>query len=175
MGFFGFLRSGEFTLPAGTTFNPNLHLTPRDIQVDDIKKPTMLKVHLKSSKIDQERNGLDLFIGQTKNSLCPVVAMLRYLEVRGIDDGPLFREESRILLAKERLVQKVRQALELSGIDSFKYAGHSFRIGAATTAASKGISDAVIQILGRWRSDSFNKYIRTPRYSLAHTSQLLAQ
>ncbi len=30
--------------------------------------------------------------------------MLRYLEVRGIDDGLLFREESKIPLTKERLV-----------------------------------------------------------------------
>ncbi len=68
--------------------------------------------------------------------------MLRYLEVRGIDNGLLFREESKIPLTKERLVLKVRQALELLGIDSSKYAGHSFCIGAATTAASKGLSDA---------------------------------
>ncbi len=86
--------------------------------------------------------------------------MLRYLE--GIDDGPLFREESKIPLTKERLVLKVRQALELSGIDSSKYAGHSFRIRAATTAASKGLSDTVIQILGRWRSDSFNRSSEHP-------------
>ncbi len=76
----------------------------------------MLKVHLKSSKTDQERKRVDLFIGQTKNSLCPVVAMLQYLEVRGIDDGPPFREESKIPFTKERLVLTVRQALEYAGL-----------------------------------------------------------
>ena len=33
-----------------------------------------------------------------------------------------------------------------------KYSGHSFRIGAATTAAAKGIEDCIIKILGWWES-----------------------
>ena len=142
--------------------------------MDNLLNPTMLRVHLKSSKMDQERRGVDLFIGRTGNSLCPVVAMLRYLEMRGVDDGPLFREQNEAPLTKDRLVVKVRLTLQLAGIDPSNYAGHSFRIGAATTAASKGISDSVIQLLGRWKSDSFNRYNRTPTHSLAHTSQLLA-
>ncbi len=139
--------------------------------MDNLLNLTMLRVHLKSSKMDQERRGVDLFIGRTGNSLCTVVAMVRYLEM---DDGPLFREQNEAPLTKDRLVVKVRLTLQLAGIDPSNYAGHSFRIGAATTAASKGISDSVIQLLGRWKSDSFNRYNRTPTHSLAHTSQLFA-
>ena len=46
------------------------------------------------------------------------------------------------------------------GLDSSKYKGHSFRIGAATFAASCGFSDAQIRAMGRWKSDVFRKYIR---------------
>ena len=168
LGFFAFW---EFT---GSNFDRTIHLTSRDIAVDSLQSPTMLKVRLKASKTDPTKRGVDLFIGRTWNSLCPVVALLRYLAVRGVDDGPLFREQNGAPLSRQSLVKKVRRSLQRAGIDPSLYAGHSFRIGAATTAASRGISDATIQILGRWSSDSYTRYIRTPRQTLASMSQLLA-
>ena len=174
LGFFAFMRSGELTVPTGSIFDCTIHLTPRDITVDDLQRPTMLKIHVKSSKTDPTRKGVDLFVDRTGNSLCPVVAMLRYLSMRGIDDGPLFREGNGNPLSWQNLIAKVRQALQQAGVDPSHYSGHSFRIGAATTAASRSISDATIQILGRWSSDSYTRYIRTPRQNLASMSQLLA-
>ena len=84
------MRSGELTVQTGSIFDCTVHMTPRDITVDDLHRPTMLKIHVKSSKTDPTRKGVDLFVGRTWNSLCPVVAMLWYLSMRGIDDGPLF-------------------------------------------------------------------------------------
>ena len=43
---------------------------------------------------------------------------------------------------------KVRSALSILGYDASVYAGHSFRIGAATRAAEQGIEDLVIKMLG---------------------------
>ena len=77
LGFFAFMRSGELTVPTGSIFDCTIHLTPRDITVDDLQRPTMLKIHVKSSKTDPTRKGVDLFVSRTGNSLCPVVAMLR--------------------------------------------------------------------------------------------------
>ena len=174
IGFFAFMRSGEITVPKGTHFNPEIHLTPKDISVDNVHNPAVLKIRLKVSKTDQARQGIDLFVGRTCNSLCPVVAMMKYLAVRGIDEGPLFREANGTPLYRRNLVAHVKLALQQAGLNSSHYAGHSFRIGAATAAASRGINNATIQMLGRWASDSYTRYIRTPRQNLASLSQCLA-
>ena len=37
---------------------------------------------------------------------------------------------------------------------------HSFRIGGASAALTAGLLDALIRIMGRWSSDSYQKYLR---------------
>ncbi len=75
LGFFAFLRSGELTTTDGRAFDPTTQLTPMDISFDSINNPSMLKVRLKSSKINQTQQGTDIYVGRTHNHLCPVVAM----------------------------------------------------------------------------------------------------
>ena len=58
-------------------------------------------------------------------------------------------------------------------MDEKGYSTHSFRIGAATTVKDVGISDAHIQMLGRWKSEAYKLYIRTPRSQLAKYSKLM--
>ena len=41
------------------------------------------------------------------------------------------------------------------------YTGHSFRRGAATSARLAGLSEEEIQLLGRWKSNSYRLYIET--------------
>ena len=41
-------------------------------------------------------------------------------------------------LTREVFVSKVREALSEAGLDPLKFAGHSFRIGAPSTAVSQG-------------------------------------
>ena len=54
----------------------------------------------------------------------------------------------------------LKNLLEFCGLSSEVFEGHSFRIGAATSAAFRGESDAPIRAAGRWSSDAFRKYIR---------------
>ena len=171
--FFGFLRAGEITIPSDNSFDSGAHLSFKDVSVDDVANPSLVKVRIKASKTDPFRRGIDVFVGRTESELCPVSAVLAYMVVRGPGEGPFFRFKDGRPLTRERFVQHVRRALGRAGIDCNSYAGHSFRIGAATTAARRGVSDATIKMLGRWKSTAYQLYIRTPRDQLARVSQVL--
>ena len=85
---------------------------------------------------------------------------------------PMFIRENGTPLTRVYLVAAVRSALSQAGINVQGYSGHSFRIGAAAAAA--GLSDSLIQSLGRWKSSAFMTYIQTPPEQLiAVSSQLL--
>ena len=172
--YFGFFRFGEITLPSTTAFDPTRHLAWGDIAMDNRLAPMMLKVHLKRSKSDQLGKGVDVFVGRTDTPLCPVSAVLSYIMVRGTTAGPFFKFSSGTPLTKACFVSEVRRALEAVGLPYQDFARHSFRIGAATTAAKAGLEDSVIRALRRWNSNAYLSYIRTPREQLAQISNVLA-
>ena len=126
-----------------------IHRRTSDIAVDDSKRPSLLRITIKQSKTDPLRKCVDIFVGWMGTDLSPVAALLSYLSVRGSSPGPLFILSDGRLLIRSRFVDRVREALTKAGIDQSKYSGHSFRIGAATTAAAKGMEDCIIKTLGQ--------------------------
>ena len=116
LGFFAFLRSGKMTSPAGGNFDAKYHVTPT--AVDSIEDPSFIQVSLKESKTDQARQGIKLCVGRTHKELCPVVAMLTYLAVRGFDHGLLFKTEQELPLACAKLINLLKSALTAAGIDA---------------------------------------------------------
>lgn len=172
--FFGFFRAGEITIPTAKAFDPKIHLSWGDIAVDDITKPSVLQVSLKRSKCDQFGQGVKVYIGRTGDMLCPVAAVLSFMASRGSGEGPFFRFSNGQPLTKGKFTDHIRQALRGLGLPYQDFAGHSFRIGAATAAANAGIEDSIIRTLGRWNSSAFLIYIRTPRERLAQLTQTIA-
>lgn len=150
-----------------TIFDPTAHLTFSDVSVDDPKRPAILFLNLKKSKTDPFRRGVRLTVGSTQNELCPVSAMLAYLALRGPGDGPLFRWQDGSPLTQSKLVVAIRDVLTRANLPSKDFAGHSFRIGAATTAASMGVEDSLIQTLGRWKSSAYLLYVRLEPTSIS--------
>ena len=77
-------------------------------------------------------------------------------------------------LTRQRFVVALKEVLQQVGIDYFKYSGHSFCIGAATTAAARGIQDSLLKTMGRWKSAAYQLYVRTPQAEMVAVSSTLA-
>ena len=172
--FFGFFRLGELLQSSGAEFNPRLHLSWGDMAIDNHQAPRMVKFHLRQSKTDQLGRGVDIIIGRTGCEICPVAALLSYAVIRGTQPGPFFLKSTNRPLLKQAFVTEIRSILSTLGFPADQYAGHSFRIGAATSAALAGVEDSTIQLLGRWQSAAFLRYIRTPQEELASVATAMA-
>ncbi|CAI8044613.1 hypothetical protein GBAR_LOCUS24725, partial [Geodia barretti] len=131
--------------------------SPQDVAVDDREHPTLIRIHIKSSKTDPFRHGVDIYLGRTGKDLYPVGALLAFMAVRPARQGPLFVYTDGTPLTRDRLVETVHRTLQQAG-----YSGHSFRIGAATAVAHAGLEDSVVKMLGRWESSAYQRYIKTP-------------
>ena len=140
-------RSGETTI--SSTYDPSVHLSLSNLVADRAVDTTVISLNIKQSKTDQGRISIKVIVRKTGDYICPVSALLRYLTRRGSKLGALFICEDESPLTKTKFVDEVRSALNKAGHPAQDFAGHSFRIGAATTAATAGLQDSAIQILGR--------------------------
>ena len=116
---------------------------------------------IKCSKTGPSRKGCFIFLGCGSFPLCPVVSLLNYLHLRGPGAGPLFVYRDGTPLSRSRLSSFLQTTLQSAGVPG-KFSGHSFRIGAATTAATRGVPDHLIKTMGRWSSEACLLYVRTP-------------
>ena len=173
LAFFGFLRCSEFTIPSQDTFDDAVHLSFKDISVDDWENPKVIAIRIKQSKTDPFRKGVTLMLGKTDDMVCPVSGLLPYLAIRGSKHGPLFIMANKHYLTPPLFRTSLHQILKSSGLSTQEYNTHSFRIGSATSAKAAGISDLHIKMLGRWQSDAYQSYIKTSPEDLAKYSKLL--
>lgn len=172
LAFFGFLRISEFT--GSSAFDPTVHLMASDICFQQLaNQVNEMQVNIKSSKTDPFRKGVQLSIGKTGSHICPIAAMQKYLHYSNPLSGPLFQYKSGRYLSRSRFTEEIRCLLEQGGYKSKEFAGHSFRIGVATTAASANFPPWLIKALGRWASDCYEIYVQTPKETLVGASKKL--
>lgn len=125
---------------------------------------------LRRSKTDQEGAGRTVFIPYARGSRCPVKLLKKWLELAGIDRGPLFRPINRHdkvvgckALTPQSVALIVKTAVRLMAGDeaAMMVAGHSLRAGYCTEAATVGLQSYQIREQTGHRSDvTLARYIR---------------
>jgi len=168
LAFFGFLRSSEYVAPTTSKFTENT-LLYEDIVISKNKAT----VKIKSSKTDPFRQGCLIRLAATNSPLCPVSALHHHMISHPTKRGPLFTYHDKTFLTQKRLNNIIKEAFS-SSIRTESVSSHSFRIGAATTAAAAGIPSWLIQQLGRWNSDCFRIYTKIPNETIQHTAAILS-
>ena len=78
-----------------------------------------------------------------------ILHRVEYLSLRGNTPGPLFLNSDISPVSRTHFAELLSVSLKACGLDSTRYKGHSFRNGAASFAAERGMSDAQIRALGR--------------------------
>ena len=131
--------------------------------------PYSLKSALRKSKTDPFREGVTIRIGPNSSKVCPVQAMQRYLALRPTIPGPLFRFADGTFLTRSFILLLLTACFPNVDLNT-----HSFRIGGASTAASVGIPDSAIQMLGRWASNAYRRYLHFSDNSIREFSHLMA-
>ena len=124
--------------------------------------PYMIKLTITDFQHNTSRKPFEILIEhEAAMPFCPVQGLINYCHLPGVQPGPLFCHQNLEPITVFQFNTELFRCLTFCGLDTKKYKGHSFRIGAASHAADKGFSDAQIRTLGRWKSDAFKSYIRS--------------
>lgn len=109
-----------------------------------------LTVHIAGSKTDQANKGEKVVMRRVERhpQVCPVRAIAQW---KHFDGSSLTRYQFQAVLKK---------GASVLGWKVNRFTSHSFRIGAATTAAVNGTPMRDIMALGRWGSQAVTKYVR---------------
>ena len=149
LGYFGFLRSAELTVPNLASFTSAIHLSVADIAVDTSISLSCLCVRIKASKTDPFRKGCFIRTYWLWKPLIVCSSCNAGISFTSVSfaSGPLFLLQNGQLLSRTILTGWLWQIMSTSGIPG-NLSSHSFHIGAATIVAQNGVPEHLIQVLG---------------------------
>ena len=130
--------------------------------------PEGLKLSIRRSKTDQFGEGFMKALPYFDSSkYCPVVSLKKLLDLSKIKSGPVFRRFIKgSKLSENRLTDQtvallIKEYLNLAGIDSKNFSGHSLRSGFATSAAESGAEERnIMAMTGHKSTEMVRRYIK---------------
>ena len=130
--------------------------------------PEGLKINIKRSKTDQFGEGFTKALPYFDSSqYCPVISLKNWLNISKITSGPVFRRFLKgSKLSENRLTDQtvailIKEYLNLAGINSKNYSGHSLRSGFATSAAESGVEERnIMAMTGHKSTEMVRRYIK---------------
>ena len=130
--------------------------------------PEGVKINIKRSKTDQFGEGFTKALPYFDSSqYCPVISLKKWLDISKITSGPVFRRFLKgSKLSENRLTDQtvailIKEYLNLAGINSKNYSGHSLRSGFATSAAESGVEERnIMAMTGHKSTEMVRRYIK---------------
>ena len=145
MDYHGLLKVSEYTSTAPAKQLPldRVHLSANSATVD-----------LPFTNTCQYGQGTKVTVARTDTFTCPVAAIKTYLRYWRMTPGVVFTHRTGHPLKATEVNSLLRVALPCLEISS-----HSLRVGGATTACKRGVTDQALKAAGRWKSTAYQKYV----------------
>jgi len=178
LGVFGLCRISEVATEKIREFDSTEHARRGDITIvrDHHGNLSSLEFFCRASKTDVFRRSVTIVVAAAEpgTPMCPVAAVARYLDATDFPGSePLFRIADGSFLTRGRVDSMIKDLAGRSGFDTTnaRWTTHSMRAGGATSLSFLGVPAHVIQLLGRWKSECFLRYLSIShdgRRDLAH-------
>lgn len=163
VAFGAFLRKANVCAASRSLSHVQRSLLRRDVVVDLAQYCLFVTLRFMKNSQYQESTHRVVIAGRHGHPLDPVWWWRSYVElVPAPPESAAFGYMSGgvyVPLVHTEFVRWVKQLLSRAGFDSSKYAGHSFRRGAASFSFLVGLPSFLIKELGAWRSQVYQVYL----------------
>lgn len=156
--FYGLARLGEL-IQASSNPTPNT-LYLKNITIQSEANPPCILIHLPIAKTRNSAFPDILVVHKSFDDICPVQVISTYMKARLATN---LRNDAQFLFAHKdgSLVNKRWFLHKLNTMFPQKHlSGHGFRAGGTTELIQRGLPPHMVQLAGRWSSDTFEEYIR---------------
>jgi hypothetical protein len=159
--FYSIMRLGEFTVPSIKMFNPDKHITRRNVsETKDRNGLTVKKFHIPSTKASPIE-GEDAYWAMQIGPSDPQVALANHLHINSAEENAhlfAWRHPKGLRpLSKLELTKRLSAIFRNASLPDLK--GHGIRISGTLEYLLRGIPFDVVKSMGRWSSDAFTLYL----------------